>query len=512
MTILGRLSRSPARISVVKKLGLSRQKGLRRSQLIFAAAIALSAALATVAAPARASYKPHRRHASHRHRQIRTGTVAYHALLLEDADTGRILYDYNGGIDWPPASMAKMMLLMVAEDQIKAGRVHLSSPAVISANAAFTGGSRLGLRAGEVVPLGELMKAALIRSANDAAVAVAEEVCGSTERCVEMMNARAQSLGMTHTVYGTVEGLPPTPLHDADVTNAYDLAKLARALIHSTDLLQWSSMATASFDDGAATLHNTNHLIGHFEGADGIKTGFTLKAGFNLTATAQRGNMRLVAVVLGAPSNAQRFVQAAKLLEYGFDNFEKVEVVRQGQLLPMQVRVGTNEVMQPVAQRTVSAVVPKKDAANLKMDLAVPASLYGPLVAEQTVGEVIVRDGSEVVATFNAVSPYPVGQQPFPSGQQLPAVAEAPSAPVPEAANERGATIRVTSPAGQAAAAMGQPVAAALPATSAGQPAAALPPPAAAAPVNAPVASINAAAAPINAAAAPATQNLTPVR
>ncbi len=428
---------------------------LRRTQMISVAAIVLSAAATTIlmtAAPARATYKPHHKHAvSRHHREIRTGTVPYHALLLEDADTGRIIYDYNGGIEWPPASMAKMMLLMVAEDQIKAGRFHLNSAATISANAAFTGGSRLGLRAGEVIPLGELMKAALIRSANDAAVAVAEEICGSTARCVEMMNARAKSLGMSHTVYGTVEGLPPTPLHDADVTTAYDLATLARALIHQTDLLQWSSMATAPFDNGAATLHNTNRLIGHFEGADGLKTGFTLKAGFNLTATAERGNMRLIAVVLGAPSNAQRFVQAAKLLDWGFDNFEKVDVVKQGQLLPMQVRVGANEVMQPVAQRTVTVIVPKKDAGELKMDFAVPASLYGPLVSEQTVGQVIVRDRSEVVTTFNAVCPYPVGEQASAVGQQ-PAVVDGSSAPIAQAANERGATIRVAAPTTQVAA------------------------------------------------------------
>jgi D-alanyl-D-alanine carboxypeptidase (penicillin-binding protein 5/6) len=473
-------------------------KWLRHAQLLLIAVVALSAAVLMAAVPARASYKPHHRHAvSRRHRAIRTGTVAYHALLLEDADTGRIIYDYNGGIEWPPASMAKMMLLMVAEDQIKAGRFSLNSPAKISANAAFTGGSHLGLHSGDVIPLGELMKAALIRSANDAAVAVAEEICGSTERCVEMMNARAQSLGMAHTVYGTVEGLPPTPLHDADVTTAYDLATLARALIHQTDLLQWSSMETAPFDDGAAMLRNTNHLIGHFEGADGIKTGFTLKAGFNLTATARRGNMRLVAVVLGAPSNGQRFVQAAKLLDWGFDNFEKVEVVKQGQLLPMHVRVGANEVMQPVAQRTVSVIVPKKDAGELKMDFAVPASLYGPLVSDQTVGEVIVRNRSEVVATFNAVCPYPVGQQAYPVGQQQPAVADASSAPMPEVANERGATIRVAAPAGQAAA----PVAAV-----------AAPIPVVAAPMNATAAPLNALAAPMNAAMAPTNQTVTPVR
>jgi hypothetical protein len=159
-------------------------------------------------------------------------------------------------------------------------------------------------------------------------------------------------------------------------------------------------------------------------------------------------------------------------------------VVKQGQLLPMHVRVGANEVMQPVAQRDVSVVVPKKDAGDLKLDFAVPTSLYGPLVSDQTVGEVIVRNHSEVVATFNAVSPNPVGQQPFAVGQQPAAAVDAASAPAGEVANERGATIRVASPANQAAAPM----------------------PAAAA------ASVNAAMAPMNTAAAPIDQTVTPVR
>jgi serine-type D-Ala-D-Ala carboxypeptidase (penicillin-binding protein 5/6) len=444
-----------------------------RTRLISVAAI-VSALLLTAAIPARATYKTQHRHAfSHHHRRVHahrvhTRTVLYHALLLEDADTGRILYDYNGGIQWPPASMAKMMLLMVVEDQIKAGRFRLDSPVTITAQAAYTGGSRLGLHAGQVVPLGDLMKAALIRSANDAAVAIADGVCGSTARCVEMMNARARSLGMMHTTYGTVEGLPPQPLHDVDSTDAYDLATLARALIHQTNLLQWSALETASFDDGAEILHNTNHLIGHFEGCDGLKTGFTIKAGFNLTATAERGNMRFVAVVLGAPSNAQRFVQAAKLLDWGFDNFEKVEVVKEGQLLPMQVRVGANEVMQPVAGRTVTVIVPKKDADQLKMDFAVPASLYGPLASDQTVGQVIVRDRSEVVTRFDAVCPLPIGQQPVAVGGSSVGAARIPG--------ERGSTIRVAAPAGQAAA------------------------------------PVTAVAGPINAATAPTNQIATPVR
>lgn len=407
---------------------------LRPRSLLPALAV-LSATVFLVSGTARASYRPHRKHSivHHRHRRPRTHVLLYHALLLEDADTGRVLYDNNGGIQWPPASMAKMMLLLVAEDQIKAGHFQLSDPVTISQNAAHTGGSGIPLRAGEVIPLGELMKAALIRSANGAAVAVAEKVCGSTERCVELMDQRAQSLGMTHTVYHTIDGLPPRPLHDVDTTDAYDLARLARELIHHTGLLEWSGMESAPFDDGLLMLHNTNHLIGHFEGCDGLKTGFTIKAGFNLTATAKRGDMRLVAVVLGAPNNTQRFLQAAKLMEWGFDNFQKVTVLNKGQLLPVQVRVSAGEVMQPVAQRTVSVIVPKKDFNAIKMDYAVPATLYGPLTSDQTVGHVIVRDGGQVLAECDAICPFAVGQQPA-------ALSAAGSADAPAASVRRTAT------------------------------------------------------------------------
>src|SRR5439155_20124564 len=156
-----------------------------------------------------------------------------------------------------------------------------------------------------------VMKAALIRSANDAAVAIAEKIAGSVEACVRMMNNKAHALGMDDTYYGTVDGLPPIPGHDVDYTTAFDLATLARAIIRSTGLLQWSSLEESPFDGGLTMLRNTNHLVGHLEGCDGIKTGFTVNAGFNLTATVKRGDMRLVSVVLGAPSNNARFIQSA---------------------------------------------------------------------------------------------------------------------------------------------------------------------------------------------------------
>ena len=191
----------------------------------------------------------------------------------------------------------------------------------VSERSAHTGGSRVGLQEGQIYPLGELIKAALIKSANDAAVAIAEKVGGSVEAMVRMMNHRAQELGMTHTLYQTVDGLPPRPTHDADITTAHDLARVAFQIIHTTDLLKWSSQEQCPFDGGVCMLHTTNHLIGHFDGCDGLKTGFTFQAGFNLTATAKRGNMRFISVILGAPSNQQRFIAIGEVAGLGLRPF-----------------------------------------------------------------------------------------------------------------------------------------------------------------------------------------------
>lgn len=384
-------------------------EGWRNWKWLTTAAAALCACILLPALKAEAGSRL-RRH-SHTKRAARTARHAplYRGALLEDADTGKVLYESNAAMQWPPASMAKMMLLLVAQEQIKAGRFRLTDPVRISERAATTGGSHLGLSEGDVYPLGELMKAALIKSANNAAVAVAEKIAGSTEACVRMMNQRAKSLGLTHTVYNTVDGLPPRPAHDVDITNAYDLATLGRALIQNTDLLQWSGLERASFDNGEAVLHNTNHLVGHFEGCDGLKTGFTYQAGFNLTATAKRGDMRLIAVVLGAPSNPERFRQAARLLEWGFDNFTRVAVVKRGEPLPVHVQVEGGSLIQPVAASEVKLLLPKDHTGNVKLEYDVPVSVSGPLPAGAQVGQVIVHDGKGVLTRVAAICPMPVG-------------------------------------------------------------------------------------------------------
>ncbi|MGH7841072.1 MAG: D-alanyl-D-alanine carboxypeptidase family protein [Candidatus Binataceae bacterium] len=357
---------------------------------------------------AQAWVRLHRRHHARRHFAHHPRVPSYHAELLMDADSGSVLHAQNAMIQWPPASMAKMMLMAVAEDEIQAGHFSYADPVRISARAARTGGSRLGLREGQVYPLGELMKAALIRSANDAAVAVAEKIAGSVEACVQKMNQKAHALGMDDTYYRTVDGLPPQPGHDVDHTTAIDLAILARELINDTHLLRWTSMETAPFDDGRVILHNTNHLIGHLDGCDGLKTGFTMEAGFNLTATAKRGDMRLISVVLGAPSNPQRFIQSARLLNWGFANFARVHLLNRGQALPVHVQVEAGPSIQPVAERDLALVLPKAQLSSVKLEYSVPAVVQGPLANGAALGQVIVRDDGVVVSRVEAVSPSSV--------------------------------------------------------------------------------------------------------
>jgi len=375
----------------------------------FGLAVILSAVVVLAASPADATAQWRRVHKPvHSKRAARAATSRgplYKGALLEDADSGRVLMAYNADMEWPPASMAKMMNLLVAQEQINVGRFSGNDLVRISERAAHTGGSRVGLKEGDVYPLRELMKAALVKSANDAAVAVAEKIGGSVEAMVRMMNERAQQLGMTHTEYQTVDGLPPRPTHDADRTTAYDLAIVGRAIIRETNLLMWSSQEKMDFDNGVCMLNNTNHLIGHFEGCDGLKTGFTFQAGFNVTTTAKRGDMRLIAVILGAPSNAQRFAQAAKLMEWGFDQFTAVSLLKSGQPLPVHVQVHEGPLIQPVASSELKLVVPKADASAVRLVYDIPPAVDGPLTTGEPLGRVIAQDEGTVATEVMAISP-----------------------------------------------------------------------------------------------------------
>ena len=156
-------------------------------------------------------------------------------------------------------------------------------------------------------------------------------------------------------------------------------------------------------------LHNTNHLVGHYEGCDGLKTGFTVQAGFNLTGTAQRGNMRLVSVILGAPSNQERFIQTQKLLDWGFNNFAKVQVLKRGEALPVHVQVDRGPAIQPVPGSDLALVLRKSEVPDLKLQYSVPPMVSGPIALGAPLGQVVVLDGGDVMTRVDVVSPVAVG-------------------------------------------------------------------------------------------------------
>ncbi len=205
--------------------------------------------------------------------------------------SGRVIFDQDMHKPWPPASMTKMMLMLIVAEKLHDGSLKLTDQVSTSALASKMGGSQVYLKEGETFSLDDMMKAIVVHSANDASMAMAEYIAGSGAAFVVMMNKRAHELGMKDTHYYSPHGLPPAPGEQADMTSAYDSALLARELIKYPDVLRWSSIDTCGFRNNTFELRNTNHLIRTYRGCDGLKTGFYYQAGFNVTATARRGGL-----------------------------------------------------------------------------------------------------------------------------------------------------------------------------------------------------------------------------
>jgi D-alanyl-D-alanine carboxypeptidase (penicillin-binding protein 5/6) len=245
------------------------------------------------------------------------------AELLMDATTGQVLMEQNCHKGWKPASLVKMMLMLLVAEHVEEGSISWDDSVRVSAAASRMGGSQVYLKQGEVFVLEELMEAIAIGSANDASYAVAEHVAGTAEKFVEFMNKRARQLGMHDTVYYNVHGLPAGRGKKDNVTSAFDCSVIARELLHHPKVFEWTSTRQTAFRNGTLTLHNTNSLIGSYPGADGLKTGYFSSSGFNIVATAARDGRRYIAVVLGSPSSKLRFSEAKRLLSQGFDTLAK---------------------------------------------------------------------------------------------------------------------------------------------------------------------------------------------
>jgi D-alanyl-D-alanine carboxypeptidase (penicillin-binding protein 5/6) len=312
------------------------------------------------------------------------------AILVEPT-TGQILYEKNPDVQRAPASIAKLMLELIVMERVERGELRLDEPIRASAWASKMGGSQVFLAHGEEFPLSELMKAIAIASANDACVAVAEHIAGTTEGFVDLMNIRARDLGLKNTRYINVHGLDDEP-GTGNVTTARDIAVIAAELVKYPHVLEWSSIVEAPFRNGEFTLNNTNKLLGDFAGLDGLKTGFTNRAGYCLCATAHRNGMRLVSVILGSDSNRLRFRETARLLGAGFAQMRKSTIVEEGKPVAGEVPVadGRRQTLEVVAGERIDVVLPERGKPPLPT--LIPAiGLRAPIAAGDTVGTIEVR-------------------------------------------------------------------------------------------------------------------------
>jgi len=233
-------------------------------------------------------------------------TAGYQAYLVLDATSGKILEEANGRLKWPPASLTKLMLTYIVMEKIYRAELKLSDPVTVSRKAAAIGGSQVYLKEGEVFSLEDLMRATLIESANDAAYAVGEYVAGSKEEFIRLMNAKARSLHMQDTEFHSIHGLPPSKGQLEDVTTCRDLAILAEALLKYPIVLQWTSVRRSRFRNGTFIMTSGNRLLSKMPEIDGLKTGYYRRAGHNIVATAKKGNLRLIVIVLGSPTAGAR--------------------------------------------------------------------------------------------------------------------------------------------------------------------------------------------------------------
>lgn len=330
------------------------------------------------------------------------------AILIEPT-TNTVLYEQGAHELRAPASIVKMTLQLVVLREIEAGRLALTDSIRVSEWASNIGGSQAYLAAGEVFSLEELMKAIVIHSANDACAAVAEHIAGTTDGFVELMNREVQHLGLTDTRYVNVHGLDDEPTQ-GNVTTAYDIAQIARELIRYPKVLEWSSIEKTEFRNGEFILENTNKLIGRFEGCDGLKTGYTARAGFCLCATAERDDLRLISVVMGCAANRDRFGESAELLASGFNSYSLVagspKPADLGQ--EIEIRGGKPKLVRPVLGSATAVLVSRPDDRGIVRRFVPDPAVRAPLNAGDPVGKMQILSRDKVLAELPVVTPVAV--------------------------------------------------------------------------------------------------------
>ena len=337
--------------------------------------------------------------------------VSADSAVLMEKETGTILYEKEAHTPREPASVTKVMTLLLIMEAVDAGRLNREDQVTVSAAAAGMGGSQVYLKEGEQFSVGELIKCVTVVSGNDAAVALAEHLAGSEGAFVAQMNQRAKELGMDDTNFINCTGLPA----QGHVTSAYDIALMSRELIlrHPT-IQEYTTIWMDSIRDGAFGLTNTNRLVRFYNGATGLKTGSTDSAGYCISATARRDDMELIAVILHAPTSPERFEDAKALLDYGFAGYALTTVHPDSALPPVSVLLGEDAQVQPVLARDCRLLIQKGQESQITTQITLPEDVEAPVEQGQTLGEMTVSVNGQLRDTVPILAAQPVSRLTIP--------------------------------------------------------------------------------------------------
>lgn len=330
------------------------------------------------------------------------------SYVLMERSTGEVLLEHNAHERLRPASVTKVMTLLLIMEALDDGRIGWDDMVQTSAAAAAKGGSQIYLEENEQLPLEEMLKSIVVSSANDCACAMAEHIAGSEAAFVEMMNARAEQLGMTDTHFVNCTGLDDEPEAAEHLTTAYDIALMSRELLGHEAIKKYTTIWMDTVRDGQFGLSNTNKLVRFYDGTTGLKTGYTSAAGHCLSASAERNGMELIAVVLHCASSTDRFESAKALLNYGFSNYALV-TPEPGELPAVPVTLGTSMEITPVLADETPILIDKALAASVETNVRVDGSVTAPVEAGQTLGTLTITSGGQTIAERDLIAPEAVG-------------------------------------------------------------------------------------------------------
>ncbi len=330
--------------------------------------------------------------------------VAGKSALLMDAATGKVLFEQNPHEKLAPASVTKVMTMLLIMEAIDAGKIAWSDTVTTSEAAAAKGGSQIYLKVGETMSVSDMVKSIAVSSANDCACAMAEHIAGSEEAFVALMNKRAAELGMTDTHFVNCTGLDDDPNAKEHYTCAHDIAIMSRELlVNHPDIKKYTTIWMDTVRDGTFGLANTNKMVRFYQGCTGLKTGFTSAAGYCLSASAQRDGMELIAVVMGAETSADRFAACKQLLDYGFANYALVSPAPQ-ENSQVPVKLGLSAAVTAVPAESTQLLIDKAQRGEVTVHIELEETVTAPVSRGQRLGTMTVKAGEQILAQVPMVA------------------------------------------------------------------------------------------------------------